>query len=316
MGSPRGDNSEMSTAVLLTAHETCSRKGYYSARWEAKRMSGTEMLYAGLDVGLSEAERPDFGEAAGEHIMGLAEERGLETSAADLYGSVLHHAALCDVVTSAVRKPGEAPWRRPETTADGWVPGCFLSPDGTHLRRVVLVSTWSDDRHYAEIRSWRTWGEIAAYGLPMQQVVCVLGPHWAGRRHSAWTKGLLHPANHQLRFRKRNAVATGFKETWESIWREDHGEIDRAVWLQSMLTDDVLPELLFTVTVPVPRPETLARIRSLAAQKQVDLLAAQTAPAGNLSTCDWPAPCPFRGCCLAVPELAPRAPTFLPVLQR
>jgi hypothetical protein len=87
----------------------------------------------------------------------------------------------------------------------------------------------------------------------MQQIVLVLGVHRDGRRHSPWAKGLLHPANRKLRFRKRQGSSTeGFKDTWERAWREDHAEIDRMAWLQAMLEDCVLRDVCFNVDIPVP----------------------------------------------------------------
>jgi hypothetical protein len=75
-------------------------------------------------------------------------------------------------------------------------PSCFLV--GQKLRRIALVSHWTDERHYAEARSWRTLGEICVYGLPMEQVVVVLGQNRKGKRYGAWSKGFQHPQSKQL----------------------------------------------------------------------------------------------------------------------
>jgi hypothetical protein len=178
-----------------------------------------------------------------------------------------------------------------------WTPSALLSPDGSHLRRVALVSNWSDDRHYSEARSWFSLGEVCAYGLPMQQVVIVLGQSRDGRRHSHWTKGLLHPANKKLRFRKKTNIAAGFKDTWHQVWREDRDEIATKDWISAMIEDDVLRDICFNVSIPVPEKAARQRILDLAARKLDRLSALKVLPDQNLSTCDWPRVCAFRNNC-------------------
>ena len=287
----------MNTASLLTAYEPCHRKGYWARDWERQKLDAAEMLQRAIASGVMEADRQDFGEVAGEEIMWLAESRGLETKSHQVYDSAIHHACLADILTTAIRKPSEAPWTRPDPLGGGWVSGAFLDPSGSYLRRIVLATSWSDERHYSEIRSWHSLGEIAQYGLPMQQVVLILGVQRDGKRHSPWTKGLLHPQNRKLRFRK--AGGGPFKETWERIWREDHGEIDRMDWLQGMLDDDILRDVCFKVEIPIPGATELERLRDMA-QRKLDRLAGMAKlPDPQLSTCDWPLPCVFQRECHA-----------------
>ena len=285
----------MNTPTLLSHFETCNRKGAWSREWERETLDSAQILEAAIAAGVMERERQDLGEVAGEEIMSLAASRGLETKSHQVYDSAVHHAALADLLTTAVRKPSEAPWTRPEPLTSGWRPAAFLDPSGTRLRRVVLATSWSDERHYAEIRSWYALGEVAAYKLPMQQVVLILGVQRDGRRHSPWTKGLLHPQNRKLRFRK--AGGGPFKETWERIWREDHGEIDRMTWLQGMLDDDVLRDVCFKIDIPVPGDIEVQRLTDMAARKLEQLVRMKELPDQQLSTCDWPVPCVFQREC-------------------
>jgi len=246
-----------------------------------------------------------FGEAAGSAMLQLAEDRGLDTDNYDVYGSVIHHAALADLIVSAVRKPDDKPWLIPEPVKN-WNSSCFLSPDGNTLRRIVLVSHWSDSRHYSECRSWLSLGEVCHYNLPLQMIVAIIGQERNGKRSSAWTKGFLHPRNHQLRFRKKSrATSEVFNDKWEQIWREDHAEITRETWLQAMLTDDILPEVLFRVDIPVPETVHRQRILDLAQSKLDRLERIQETPEPQLSTCDFPTPCQFRRCCHCIPEREP-----------
>lgn len=296
-----------SSAHLLSNYEGCPRSGYYSRQWESHKLLSTAMLYASVRAGLL-SEREDFGVCAGEETMLLAADRGLLSDSHDIYDVVVSLAAVADLVTCAIRKPGEAPWSIPEKTKLGpfpWEPSCFQVDD--HLRRIALVSHWSDDRHDAELRSWYSVGETAVYGLPMQMVVIIVGQNRNGRRQGPWTKAMRHP-NHQkeIRFRKRSGhqmrTAT-FKDTWKEIMRVDHAEISTHDWLEAMYRDDVLQEVCFNVDIPVP--EDAERIKGMALAKLERLYALKTVPEGNLSSCDFPTQCVFKRCCWGREERQP-----------
>ena len=188
------------TPQLLTAFETCARKGYWGKDWEQPKLTPTQMLSRALRSSLSAGEGV-WGEIAGAEILQLATDRGLDTDVTDVYGAVMHLASLADILVSAVRKPSDPPWTITESVQN-WTSGCYLV--GDHLRRIVLVSNWNDDRHYSECRSWFTLGEVAHFELPMQMVVMVIGQQRNGRRHGPWTQGFLHPQNRVLRFRKKS----------------------------------------------------------------------------------------------------------------
>jgi hypothetical protein len=255
------------------------------------------------------APEGDPGEIAGSAMLQLAQDRGLETETHKVYDSVIHHANIADLVATLLRKPGEPPWRIPESM-DNWIPGCYLSAGGDFLRRVVLVTHWNDERHISECRSWFTLGEQAHYELPMQLAVIILGQQRDGQRiASPWATGFLHPLNHELRFRKRDKGVRQpgniFGETWQRIHREDHDEISRETWLESMLKDDVLYEVCFREDIPLPNPAHLVRVRDMASTKLERLYGQRGVPEANLSSCDWPIPCPFRKCCHTLPEAQP-----------
>jgi hypothetical protein len=225
-------------------------------------LDATQFLREAIRAGVTEDQREDFGEVAGETIMDLAVDPGMELppTRPHLHTSVIHHAALSDVLTTALRKPGAPAWGLPPpAVVNGlpWASSAFLDPSGTKLRRVVLVTSWNDDRHYSDIQSWYGMGEVVAYGLPMQMAVLVLGSHRDGRRSGPWTKGFLHPQNHKLRFRKRAKVTSEvFSDKWEQVWREDRGEISTREWLGAMLEDDVLRDVCFS-RHPAPFPDCL-----------------------------------------------------------
>lgn len=288
-----------STPDLLTALETCNRKGFWSKDWRRRKLDANQMLYEGLRVGLTSTEL-QYGEEAGCRIMELAENPGLETTSMQIYRSVIHHATLVDLLSTALRPPGAKVWCYPTSeslNASPWVSNAFLSPDGSHLRRPLLVSSWSDEKHYSAIRSWYGLGEVAIYNLPMKIAVCVLGRLVDGRRQGVWTQGFRHPQNHQLRFRKKAKVKSEvFSDSWEKVWREDRDEISNQDWLQAMRNDDIFRDVCFTIDIPVMEAGQRQRLLDMASRKLERLASIEELPEPSLSVCDRP-PCPFRGCC-------------------
>jgi hypothetical protein len=248
------------------------------------------MIELGVRAGITEPVRTDIGEVAGEEVYGLGSDPGVDSKQYDVHAEVVHLSCIADIVTCAVRKQGSDPWKL-APDLEGWKSGCYLAPDGSHLRRIAFVTSWNDDRHYALCRSWESLGEICFHNLPMQLIVVMLGRHVDGKYHSYWSHGLLHPANKKLRFRKRNRVAEPFKESWQEVWREDHDEISTQAWLQGMLDDDVLRDVCIRVDIPVPKPDVRQKIVDLGKRKLELISGMLKLPDPNLSTCFWPVPC-------------------------
>jgi hypothetical protein len=289
------------TAEILSTFEHCPRQCFWMKRWEKRKLTALEMLDAGIRAAVTEKNRKDYGNVAGETVFGLGVDPGIDSHEYDLHSEVIHAASLCDIIATAVRKPSEPPWLIPETLSC-WKPSCFLSPDGAYLRRVVCVTSWSDERHYSVCRSWATLGAVCNYSLPMQIAVIVLGPHRSGKYHSFWTHGLLHPRNKKLRFRKKNAQHEPFKDSWESVWREDHDEIETTAWLEEMLADGVLADLCFSVKIGVPEKSARQHMLDLMKRKLKAIEALKTLPDEQMTGCDWPKPCQFRNECHAGSE--------------
>jgi len=289
---------------LLTGFERCGRIPYWAVKWKPRKLKPVEMIEAGVRAGVMELTRSDYGELAGEVCYALGSDPGLESKQYDQHSEVVHLACIADIVTSAIRKQGSDPWKLAPPLPD-WEPGCFLSPDGRRLRRVVFVTSFNDDRHYSLCRSWESLAEICFHNLPMQMIVVNLGQHRDGKFYSYWTHGLRHPANKKLRFRKRNKVDEPFKDSWIEIWRENFDDISTVDWLQGMLDDLVLEDCCKRVDIPVPKPEHRQRIIDLAQRKLEIIRGATELPLQNLSTCDWPVVCAFRSPCHAQAEPSP-----------
>jgi hypothetical protein len=290
----------------------CNRRGYWARRWEKHRMTSTDLVRRAVSAALLEKDRDDYGESAGEELVTLASDRGLDAEGINLYRSVMNHAAIADLVASAIRKPNTPPWLQVHTKGSSWNYSALLDPSGTTLRRFLPVSSWNEDRKEHEVRSWFGIGEVCMLEMPMQMIVAQMGPMSGGRRHGFWSKALLHPQKSSLRFKKRSrGTIEGFKETWIPVFREEHDEIDRHTWLQAMFEDDVLQESLFVVEIPLPGELEAGRIRDMAKRKLDIVRRVTELPDKQLSTCDGPlAPCPFRDCCWGQPESAPAIEIF------
>jgi hypothetical protein len=290
----------MKSAQLLSAFESCNRKGVWSRDWEKWKITDTEMLGRSICAGLLSA-RSDFNVVSGEECMALGAEPGLDSKQYDIYSQTVHLASLADLLTFATRKPGERPWLIPEDISIGggvlWRSSVLLDPTGTYLRRLALVSNWNDDRHFAECRTWQSLGEICTYSLPMQLVVAVIGSSRDGKRHGPWTKAYRHPVNRGIRFRNKSNPETGFKQSWTKIWREDFDDIETETWFQQMVKDGVIADYFFKIDIPVPEAKARKGIVDLAAERLDEIYSANELPPKQLSTCDHPVPCCHRGHC-------------------
>lgn len=283
------------TAHLIQTSEECERKAFFSRQWEKKKITPARMLDLGIKAGLT-YDGEDFGEEAGSVVYELGATRGLDSEQYDVHSEVVHLASLADIISVAARKKGDKPWKSPDALED-WKPSCFISPDGNYLRRIVTVSNWSEERQNSITRSWATLGPAAFYDLPMQIGVIITGARRDGRYHSFWSHALQHPQNKKLRFRKKNDIAKGFKESWLECWRPDHDEIGTKEWLDAMIGDDVLRDLFFKIDMPRMEEVSRKRVMDVAKRKVDKIQNTKTLPDEQYAGCSWPTRCSFLGCC-------------------
>lgn len=301
---------------LLTSLETCPRQAQWSRKWQSEKLHPTEIVYRAMWVALTSTERNDRGELAGETVVSLCADRGLDTQHYDVYGIGMHHAALADILVSYLTQESNTVWYIPPEV-NFWQSRCFLVDD--RLRRVILVDHWSDDRLAAECHSWYSLGEMASYELPMDLQVLVLGASRNGRRYSPWTRGLLHPKNRQLRFAKRPKTKRKlqpFEDSWQAVWREEHDQISRDEWLCAMEKDSVMQDLSIVHRLELPSAERLQRVRAdmRSLGEWLDELA--EIPEKRYGVCDWPKRCQFNRCCWGPTEILPSQRNgYVPILQ-
>ena len=118
-----------------------------------------------------------------------------------------------------------------------------------------------------------------------------------GKYHGPWSKGLQHPKNKQIRFKRKAFIGEGFKSTWIPCWREDHDEIPTRTWLSRMIEDEVLEDVCQKIDLPVPDEQNRERIVELAKRKLTRIYNTKELPEQNLSCCDWPTVCWHRSHC-------------------
>jgi hypothetical protein len=283
----------MNSAETLLAMDRCPRAAFWGEKWEGPAINPNEVLRRAVDAGLL-TEESDPGQLAGDTVMTLAAERTLDVEGSQ-YSCALHHAALADIIVTALRGNGER-WARPadlESKGVTWVSSAFLAASGVRLHRVLLADRWSTERFQSETHSWKGLGEVSAYGMPMTMTVVLIGQRRGAVHHSPWSKGWLHPKSRTLRIRKR---AGEFKYNWTECWRET-ADFNRDHWLDSMREDYVLNDVLFEREIPVPDGAVLAKIAHLAGKKLRTLRDTTEVPDPNPSVCDWPVPCQFRSVC-------------------
>lgn len=287
----------MPAAEVLNSHDRCTRKAFLEQDWERVLVSPTSALYQGIEEGLAYDGDEDPGQVAGDTVFTLASERGLDVPQSDQLGNAQHVAALSDILVHFLRK--DAAWERPEDVTVGkdtlWESSAWLDPSGTKLRRVILVDWWGENRKVAESHSWRTFGECVAYDLPMEENVIVVGQNRDGRRHSPWSKAWVHPVGGSLRMRKRDGEP--FSGKWRPVWREEV-DYNRDTWIETMVDDGVLTDVVYQVEVPAPTGLVRAKMLDLIQRKMAEIRGITETPPPCPSICDDPiSPCQFRGAC-------------------
>jgi hypothetical protein len=288
------------------------RAAFYALRWQRHKLHPTEALRMAVHAGLTDPEDQDHGQLAGDTIMQLAADRGLDVEGSP-FESAMHHAALADLIVTVLRDTGPS-WGHPvdvDIHGAKWQSGAYVEPSGVRLRRVLLLNRWSFDRKNEETHSWRSLGEVCAYRLPMTMTVVLLGQSRDGKHHGPWSKGFLHPIARTLRIRKRSGQSfNGYK----TAWREEMGNISRDKWLDTMKADGVMPDILFDVNVEVPFKETVSKIRQLAATKLRRIQKMEALPELNPSACWGITPCMFLQACWSFQEPSERL-GFTPLTQ-
>lgn len=287
------------SARMLDDFDSCERKFAYLQKYEPRLISPLGMLYAALEAALVASE-PE--EAAQDACMSIAARKELILSDLNAFTTIRHTGFLAGVIAVALReKLGIL--KKCDITPN-WESALFETEGGTR-HRIELVSHFDDDRLRACAHSWRVVGELAALQTPITLTAVVIGSHRGGRRHSEWTKGLLHPSNAVLRFARRNKSREGFNDAWIPVWREHRSEISTEKWIAAMKQDGVLDSLILSREIPYRDDHRMEQAR-----RDMDFFAIameggyERAPMRRSSCDDWGG-CQFAHVCWHPEEATP-----------
>lgn len=285
---------------LLDTFDKCERRFAFSQKYEPKLITPLGLLYHSLNAAIIS---PDPAQSAKDAAMRMAARREMVTGDINKFTTIRHLEALAGIIATAVQQ--KLGILTPLGEVNGWDSALYRSSNNI-LHRIELVSHFDDDRLRACAHSWRVIGEMAALRSPINLVMIVIGAQRGGRRHSAWTRGLLHPVNKALRFAPRNAKKKGFGDTWNHAWREQHSEISTLEWLNQMKKDDVLDDLIHSRSIAYRHDDH----RMIAAREEMFALslrmstATLTAPMRR-SACDEWGGCPFANVCYSSIKKSP-----------
>lgn len=224
------------TAAIFDTFDRCGRRLAYDREYEPRSISPLGLTYAAVESAL-------VGGDAKDAIMDLTQRLDVNSGELSPISVVRHVESLAEIISLALTaKLGRL--KRIDPVPIGgheWQSNLFEGRCG-ELHRLILASHMDDDTLRSYAHSWGTIGELAALERPITLTIVIIGPQRGGRRHSAWSKGFLHPIQKNLRFapRKRDS---GFTENWKQVWREQT-EIKAETWLERMRMDEVLPDLV------------------------------------------------------------------------
>jgi hypothetical protein len=288
------------TSADFDTFDRCERRFAFEREWESRAISPLALVYAGVEAAIV-SDSPE--QSAHDAILALAQTHELDSGENQPFMVIRHAGYLAAVVGTALqRRFGQF---TPLSPVEGWQSSLYRADGRNHL--ISLVSHLDDDRLRGLAHSWRVVGELVRLKQPLTITTVVIGAHRGGRRHSAWSKGFLHPQNHQLRFQRRSK-GSGFSDGWEEVWREHRGEISTEEWLAGMEGDGILTELIVNREVGY-RPSDQ---RMIAAEREMEIIAKKmkTAPIDapmRRSSCDETGrgACPFQSVCYSPVEVDP-----------
>ncbi|HEY3620773.1 MAG TPA: hypothetical protein VGK96_28550 [Candidatus Sulfotelmatobacter sp.] len=291
------------TPAMLDEHDRCERRYALSRKYEPRSITPLGLLYAALEAALV-SEDPE--QEAKDTTLRIAQERDLDT-AENRFMVVRHTGYLAGILAVALQcRLGNLEKQEPVPFGEHeWHSNLFSG------HRIVLMGHWNDDALRSYAHSWGTIGELAALERSLTLTAVILGSHSHGRRHSAWTKGHLHPSNRELRFRKRS----GGSLDWQEVWR-DQSQIATVDWLKVMQSDGVLDELILNREIRYdPADSRMVQARSDMKDMARSMPHTQETSPMRRSACDevGRGACPYQACCYSP---TPVTPDQLPHLYR
>jgi hypothetical protein len=293
------------SAEKLDVIDRCEKRSAFERRWKARVISPMGLLYKAVEAGVIGNGEKD----AKDEVMKVAAKMEIASPDLNPYALARHIGSLGGMVAEAIK--GERGEVVPVgavklASGDGWKSGLFRGGKG--LMKIVLLAHWDDDALRAVAHSWGVVGELVAVREPIELVIAVVGPQRAGKRHSAWTKGYLHPQNHVLRFARRQGKESGFSSGWVEVWREMREDISTGEWMKQMKVDGVMDKLLVGRGVKFNPDDNRMKVAEREMMVLAERMEAVTINSPmHRSACDQigRGACPWQACCFAPVETSP-----------
>jgi hypothetical protein len=233
------------SASQFDIFDRCSRRLGLEKTHEPRSISPLGLLYAGIEGGILTGRPLDA-------IRAITAEKDVTCGDLAAMSTVRHVGFMAEVISLALRRKLGQMTRLLDTRfgKHQWRSNLFETAKG-ELHRIVLVSYLDDDALRSFAHGWGTVGELTALGRDLTLTAVVIGASRGGRRHSHWTKCFQHPVQKScLRFgRRKGGKAEGFTNAWREVWREAT-DIPANVWLDKMIADDVLGDLIQSRRIP------------------------------------------------------------------
>lgn len=286
------------SAALYDTWDRCPRRLALERTHEPRSVSSTALLYAGIEGGIV---ADDPGAGAIDACRSITARYDVRSGDLAPMSAVRHIGWMAEVIALTLRRKLGVAQRLPRVpfVSHEWQSGLFEFRSGLH--RIVLCSYLDDDSLRGFAHAWGTVGELAALERDVTLTAVVVGAQRGGRRHSHWAKCWQHPVQKSaLRFsRRKGGKAEGFTDRWREVWRE-LTDISAATWLDKMVADDVLGDLIVSRRIPYRDEDARmvqARADMLAILPQME--SASVDDPMRRSSCDevGKPSCPFQPVC-------------------
>jgi hypothetical protein len=186
-----------------------------------------------------------------------------------------------------------------------WQTTSWMDDSGT-LHRWITVDKWNEDALAREMHGWHAFGDMAVLRAPMMLHVIEIGQMRKGRRASQWARGWRHPsvANiHGVHFKHKDGSSY---QKWTPLYLADAGDITPEDWVEAMIRDRVIDDVVHHVTVNAPSDavcedtvrQMLAEARRMRAMEREGY--DWTEIPMSRGACDGLVPCIWQDACYAV----------------
>lgn len=184
----------------------------------------------------------------------------------------------------------------------------FLSLEDANstLHRFSFPPFINDDSRTKEGHSWELFADLVLGQSPLTLHMISTGRRDGSHLTSPWCRAYRSPAINLYRFQKKDGTPLG--DNWKPV-RFDHNS-DPELWVDSMLSDNIISTLVRTYVIPKPDPIHVANFHGDLTYeiKEIGAVESSSIPFHLLPitrpVCDSPYVCPHQSVCYSLhPEL-------------